>query len=92
MYTGLSGIFWFEWIMVHRRMRKNVKKGLLYCFLIPVAFGGLIELGQEYLTTFRSGDWLDFAANVTGTALATLFSLFVVSPVVRHISKKNKGL
>lgn len=90
MYTGLSGIFWLEWIMVHRRMKKNVKKGMLYCFLMPVLFGGLIELGQEYLTTFRSGDWLDFAANVTGTAIATLFSLFVLSPVIRRISKNSK--
>lgn len=32
-----------------------------------------MELGQAYLTTYRSGDWLDFAANSTGVVLAFLF-------------------
>ena len=33
-------------------------------------YGGLIELMQKYLTTCRSGDWMDFVADAIGALLA----------------------
>ncbi len=37
--------------------------------VLCVAFGGLIEILQEFWATNRTGDWLDFAANAAGAAL-----------------------
>lgn len=74
MYLGVSGVFWLEWIRAHRPGKAFNVKGLLYCCLFPVALGGLIEIAQEYLVEFRSGDWLDFAANSAGVALATILA------------------
>lgn len=42
------------------------------CILCPVLFSGAVELLQQYCTTYRGGDWLDFAANSTGAVLASL--------------------
>lgn len=37
---------------------------------IVALYGGVIELMQAYLTTYRSGEWLDFAADAVGAFLA----------------------
>ena len=49
-------------------------------FFCPVLFSGCVELLQEYCTTYRGGDWLDFAANATGAVLASLVAYYVVRP------------
>ena len=49
-------------------------------FLCPILFSGCVELLQEYCTTYRGGDWLDFAANTTGAILASLVVYYVVRP------------
>ena len=41
---------------------------------------GMVELLQEYCTTYRGGDWLDFAANTTGALIASLIGYFVLRP------------
>ncbi len=72
MYAGLSGMLWLEFWRAHRLSpapRWHVWVGAVVC---PILFSGAIELLQEYATTHRSGDWLDFAANAAGVVLAAL--------------------
>ena len=47
----------------------------LFIAIIASVYGGLMELGQAYLTTSRHGDWLDVYANSFG-ALCALVLLF----------------
>ena len=49
-------------------------------FLLPVLFGGIIELLQEYYTVYRGGDWIDIAANTTGALLASLIAYYIIAP------------
>jgi VanZ family protein len=35
-----------------------------------IILGGLVELGQAYCTTTRSGEWLDLIADAVGCTLA----------------------
>ena len=35
--------------------------------IFGIIYGGLIELCQAYLTTDRTGDWIDFIANAIGS-------------------------
>lgn len=42
----------------------------LVIFIIASIYGGLMELGQAYLTTSRHGDWLDVYANSFGALCA----------------------
>lgn len=90
MYFGTGSIFWLEWTLVHRRGRPSLGKGFVFCFVIPVMVGALTELGQEYLTECRSGDWLDFVANLAGVSLAALFSYVAVMPFVRKKLNRRK--
>lgn len=70
MYGGLTGTIWFEYLRRHRSQPVAWRRCLMGAGLLPVAMSGLLELLQEYATTYRSGEWFDLAANATGVALA----------------------
>ena len=48
---------------------------LLVITIIASVYGGLMELGQAYLTTSRHGDWLDVYANSFGALCAFVILL-----------------
>ena len=58
----------------------NIDKLVHVCMYGGLSMRGCIELMQAYLTTNRSGDWLDFLANSTGVLLAVLFGYYVIRP------------
>ena len=80
MYLGMSGMLWLEFLRAHRRNDSPLWHAWVGAFVCPVLFSGMVELLQEYCTSYRGGDWFDFLANITGVALATLFSYFVLRP------------
>lgn len=84
MYLGSCAMFWVEYFtsgLNWSRFRLVLVAGLL-----PIAMSGLIELAQELLTTYRSGDWLDFAANSLGVVLAA-----VALPLWRRLARWLDG-
>ena len=65
------------------RKEEQVHKGkgtaiwqFLVIFIVASVYGGLMELGQAYLTTSRNGDWFDVLANSFG-ALCALVLLII---------------
>lgn len=85
MYFGMSGMLWMEFIRSHRKYASPMWHAWIGAFLCPVLFSGCVELLQEYCTTYRGGDWLDFAANATGATLASLIGYFIVRPrMMKH--------
>ena len=75
MYAALTLAIWFDYRRCHQRLETG--KLLLWAFLAPIAMGGLLELAQAYLTTCRSGEWLDFVANTIGVCLGTIGGLLM---------------
>lgn len=82
MYLGTCSVFWMEYF----RSRLQASRLMLAMTAIaaPALMSGVIELAQEYLTTCRSGDWMDFLANCTGVALA-----LALSPAYRKLANRN---
>lgn len=78
MYFGMSGILWLEFLRAHRRGRKPLWHAWVGAMLCPILFGGLIELLQEYCTTYRGGEWTDFAADAAGAILASLIGYYAL--------------
>jgi VanZ family protein len=82
---------WAHWVMyaflflaisAERIIRKRTTHFpcfILIAILVSI-YGGLMELGQAYLTSTRHGDWLDVAANTFGAfcglACLTLYIRF----------------
>jgi VanZ family protein len=64
-FTAYAGLAFMFAGVIERRHWGRVAVGLL-------VFAGVIELAQEYLTTSRSGEWLDMAANATGVGAGML--------------------
>lgn len=75
MYFGFSSILWVEFLRVPKRT--HPKKGWVIAFYLPILISGLIELLQEYCTTYRGGEWLDFLANSMGALVASLLFFIV---------------
>ena len=86
MYFGMSGMLWLEFLRAHRRDRTPMWHAWVGAFVCPVLFSGAVELLQAFGTTYRGGDWLDFAANTTGAVLASLVACFVLKPRVMRKS------
>ena len=53
------------------------KRAMWLAVVISIAYGGLTELMQEFFVPTRTGDWIDFLADILGTGLGALvFYLF----------------
>ena len=87
MYGGVSGILWIEFLRNHKKYEEVMWHAWIGAVVCPIVMSGVIELLQEYCTTHRGGDWLDFAANSFGVALATLIACFIIRPLMM---KKRK--
>lgn len=89
MYGSLTLVIWMErYRLLHFDQTKMLAPGLI-CggVLMPMAMGGLIELAQAYLTTCRSGDWLDFVCNVLGVVVGISISCMIIG-IVTMIKEK----
>jgi len=69
MYASLSIAMWID--------RKNAHQPLsplfyLWMIVLPSCLGGILELVQAYLTTCRSGEWLDAIADAIGAVIGTV--------------------
>ncbi|WP_459188652.1 VanZ family protein [Parabacteroides sp. APC149_11_2_Y6] len=80
MYGGVSGMLWIEFLLNHRRYEDVLWHAWIGAVLCPIAMSGIIEILQEYCTTYRGGDWFDFLANTIGVTLATLVAYFIIRP------------
>ena len=81
MYGGLCLIIWWEYLRQHSKT--NWARAIIGAILLPIILGGLLELGQAYLTTCRSGEWLDFVADSIGVSLA----LVIFYPILSKLCK-----
>jgi len=91
MYGGMSGVIWIEFLFRHQRKKKNIKHIIGGAVIFPVLFGAAIELCQHYFTRYRSGEWMDFLANVGGVITATLIALFVLRPRIMNSPTLKKN-
>lgn len=69
MYGGWCSVIWWE---LHRH---PCRRPWIWAIMLPAMTGGLLELAQTYLTTYRSGDWMDFLANCVGVLIGFLVSM-----------------
>ncbi len=69
MYLGLSGATAINYIHGEKGFI-NTRRLLVGAFLLPILYGGSIELLQHYFFPPRSGDWFDLLADLLGSLAA----------------------
>ena len=79
MYGVLTLVIWLEYRRAHQQY--NAWRLLIFAFLAPIAMGGILELMQAYLTTCRSGEWLDFVANTIGVCIGSVIGILIMTVV-----------
>jgi len=82
MFLGLSGVVFFD---NTNYLRSAISNSRIFwgTFLFPTLLGGLIEIMQAYLTTYRTGDWLDFLFDGVGAIIGCGIALLIN----RHLSR-----
>lgn len=83
MFGGLYFAAAFDWrLHLLRRGKGKSRRGRAFGAVLLagscIAFGGLIELLQEWMGQGRSADWLDFAADAAGVLLSTAVTPWVL--------------
>ena len=87
MFGGLTSVMMFD----YRRVAGPGRLTPMVVFLIGmlvIAYGVLDEVMQAYLTTTRTGDTLDFGADMLGIAVAALTMPPVVNQIAARFEKK----
>ncbi len=69
MFFGLSAVVYFDYYRLHKG-NPSKYRWLFFGLVIPVLYGGVIEIVQEHFFS-RSGDWMDFVADFLGSLSAT---------------------
>jgi VanZ family protein len=80
MYGGFCLVIWFEYLRKHKNI--HVGKITLFGWFCPSVMSGLLELAQAYLTTSRSGEWMDFLANAIGATLAYILGWALLRKII----------
>jgi len=75
MYFSLTAVFFYDTKQTISSV-KNVFL-LLIALVIPICYGGCIELLQDAFFYPRTASWLDFLANATGSIIAFVLMHFV---------------
>lgn len=75
MYGGLVFVMWIDHVVRNKRTFSWKARGIM--LLYSIALGGVMELVQAYLTTCRSGEWLDFEADAIGAAVSVLLCKYL---------------
>ena len=87
MYFGVAGALWFDYL---RGNGNKMKRGYGVAFGFPLVLGGVIELVQEYATSYRGGEWGDFLANSLGVVAALFLARYVLMPLLSRLSDSRK--
>lgn len=75
MFFGLAGVASFNYIY-DKKGHIIILKLILFAVLIPIIYGGLIEIIQAEFVQGRSGEWCDFLADALGAIASIPFSLW----------------
>ena len=90
MYFGVMLAFYFDlWrqgLQVVALKRRSWVGALAFAL-----FGGVVELLQMYCTTYRSGDWWDWVADIFGVVLGVWLRHYIVPWVSKWLPRWLEG-
>lgn len=89
MFFFLSAVSLIDYYRLHKK-NPAMLRWIFWGFVIPVIYGGAIELLQGYFTMSRSAEWGDWIADILGSLTATIVVIIFLNK--RRYSEKNISL
>jgi VanZ family protein len=89
MFFLLSAVSLLDYYKLHDES-PPVFRWIFWGFVIPVIYGGVIEILQKYIFTSRSAEMGDWIADMLGSAMATLLAIILLQK--RNKRRKNISL
>ncbi|MDR2805224.1 MAG: VanZ family protein [Dysgonamonadaceae bacterium] len=86
MFFGLSGAVFFDNTRYLRRAIGGVRI-FFGSFVLSICMGGGIEIVQQYVVRYRTGDWKDLLFDAIGATVAVLICLLIN----RCLRSRGKG-
>ncbi|MBZ4651286.1 MAG: hypothetical protein JG761_86 [Proteiniphilum sp.] len=77
LFFLLSSVSLYDYDKLHNGSPSR-GRWIFWGFLLPVLYGGVIELLQLYLFTSRSAEWGDWIADLAGSLTALLLAIICV--------------
>jgi VanZ family protein len=74
MFFLLSAVIMYDYYRMHNKSPSRTR-WIFWGLIVPVFYGGLIELLQKYFFASRSAEWGDWIADIAGSLIATLLAL-----------------
>src|SRR5690554_2426883 len=74
MFFMLSAVIMYDYYRMHNKSPSRTR-WIFWGLIVPVFYGGLIELLQKYFFASRSAEWGDWIADIAGSLIATLIAL-----------------
>lgn len=86
-YLGFSVLLAQAFLEAFSDLRKNTLRFWVVGY--GVFYGGLMELAQMWLTTFRQADWNDFLANTIGVLVGVFIHPWIRTLLINTKSRNN---
>ena len=77
MFFMLSAVIMYEYNRINNS-NPPLLRWVFWGFVIPVLYGGAIEILQEFLFSYRGAEWGDRIADTAGSLTATLMAIFIL--------------
>jgi VanZ family protein len=78
-------VFWCNGIIRQQNTRPLSYKSAAIVTVISILYGGLIELLQLTIFTWRSGEWPDLFADTVGACMG-IFSILIIDRAIKYES------
>ena len=82
MYLTMSLVVFFESTNYFRK-KISTSEIIYFSFFFPIIYSGLIEIGQEYIASTRTGEWMDFVFNSFGAFAGLIICLLINKRLVK---------
>lgn len=77
MFFVLSAITFYDYYRLHKGNPSNLR-WFFWGFIVPVFYGGVIELMQKYFFSSRGAEWGDWIADVIGSLTAFIMVIIIL--------------
>ena len=77
MFFVFSAVIMYDYYKMHNNSPTH-SRWIFWGLIVPIIYGGLIELVQKYLFASRSAEWGDWIADIAGSLTATILALILL--------------